>query len=257
MRETERRYQEIQEHWDKQSGIFQEIYESGVEEYIQRIKNIEESFKLGDRSLRCIDEGMPGGIHLAGSGILLGQEKAREILLKAQIDGIYSHAGCGAASLYAREQGLDLARADEYGEERAKELANIVGVPYKGHISKEELKRPPDFHIARALYYDGTGKFDPSRVRELPPGFVISRRYLDDPTYAKREVEIGTSIALGEHGFGGLITPKSPFVLIAIGDPNDPHFSTDTLKTELAKIAQERIGRVIVDGFTPAHFESE
>lgn len=242
-------YVNIEEHWNKQADIFRRLYNSGVEPYIKKIP-IEQAFHTKDRNLRCIDEGTPDGtVHLAGSGILLGLEKAQKTLAPAQIDGIYSHAECGAAGIYARDNNLDPTRADEYGIQFAQQLAERLGVTYKGHIGIEDMKRPHGLHIARAAYYDATGKFTPSQTNGLPPGFVISRKYLE-PNYAKKEAEIAVSIALGKHGFGEKFTKELPFIIIPIGAPNNPNTSLDKLKAELEQIALKNKGRVIIDGFT-------
>jgi len=232
--------------WLEQEPVFKQIQTKGWSEYLSSLK-LTGVFELKDKKLRCIDEGTVGGIHLAGSGIL-NKSAAVEIVKQAGVTGIYSHAGCGAAGLYAQSQkGLDISRADEYGIDWAKELAQASDLPYEGHIELSEMARPPEFHIARVAYYDGTGKFDPSQIEGLPPGFVISRKFLT-PDYAKQEADIATKIALGDHGFGKIITPESPFYLVAIGG-EQKSTSLETLKQELDEIASQQQGRVTVSGF--------
>jgi hypothetical protein len=235
--------------WKKQAVMFKPIEKVGMGEYVKMIQGMEEAFKLTDHCVHCIDDGTPGGIHAAGSGILMEESKAVEAMKKAKADGVWSHAGCGAAALYAKREGLDTTNPDEYGVVWAKHLAEQLGVPYRGHIKTEDMTRPSDMHNARVAYYDGTGKFDPSRVPDLPPGFVISRRYLE-PAYAAEEANVSVSIATGDHGYGELITSEEPFYIIPVGDPDDPNFSVEKLSVELDELVKKSGGRVKVMGFT-------
>jgi len=237
------------EEWAKQKPLFEAIQKLGIQRFAEALPDIEDAFELKDHCIRCMDEGTPGGIHLAGSGILMAEADAIKALHDAHADGVYSHDGCGAAALYAKKMGLDASRADEYGVIWAKHLAEVCGVPYKGHIEQKEMKRPADFHLARVAYYDGTGSFDPSRAADLPPGFVISRRFLQGEA-ALSEADIAASIATGHHGYGDLITADEPFYIIPVGDSEDPNFSVETLSAELERIAASSGGRVRITGFT-------
>jgi hypothetical protein len=235
--------------WKKQADLFKAIEKMGMQKYFEMINDVEDAFHLGDRCVHCIDEGTPGGIHAAGSGILMDESKAIEAMRKAKADGVWSHDGCGAAALYAKRESLDMSNTDEYGVVWAKHLAEKLGVPYRGHIKAEDMARPFDMHTARVAYYDGTGSFDPSRVSDLPPGFVISRRYLD-PAYAAQEADVCVSIAAGDHGYGELITSEEPFYIIPVGDPEDPNFSVKKMTAELDELVRKSNGRVKVMGFT-------
>src|SRR5687767_14956993 len=48
----------------------------------------QKAFEPKDNFLRCIDEGCPGGLHMAGSGVLNPNWEAD---LKGKIGGVYSH----------------------------------------------------------------------------------------------------------------------------------------------------------------------
>jgi len=246
---TEHTHADPKVEWEKQRDTVRAIEQLGLQRYAENLPDIQSAFELDDHCLRCIDEGTPGGIHLAGSGILMDEVKAIEASKAAKVDGVYSHAGCGAAAMFAKQKGLDMTNPDEYGRQWAKQLAERLGVPYKGHIEKSDMKRPADFHNARVAYYDGTGSFDPSRVADLPPGFVISRRHTDAAN-AQSEADVAVSIATGDHGFGTLITDKEPFYLMVVGDPEDPNFSANKLQAEVDAIASNSNGRVKVLGFT-------
>ncbi len=83
----------------------------------------------------------------------------------------------------------------------------------------------------------------------MPPGFIVNRG-LSDPSYAMMELNLGASIALGEHGFGSLFTPKAPFVVVCIGDPNAKGLSTEHLRAEVKNALNGYGNAIRVDGFT-------
>lgn len=241
--------EELRKYWQEQWPIFQQVKKHGWQKYLASL-DLAQGFKLKDRKLRCIDEGTVGGVHLAGAGILLDlldKAAVKDFVAQAEVTGIYSHAGCGAAALYAKQTGLDVSQLDDYVRDWTKKLAEVCGVPYAGHIELSEMSRPADFHIARVAYYDATGHFDPSQVAGLPPGFVISRRYVT-PAYAKQEAEIAVNIALGDHGFGELITPDEPFHFVAIGDKRSG-IAAELLQNELKEISLTKPGLINIAGW--------
>ena len=249
---SDRNHKIIETYWSSQAPIFTKLYTQGATTYVQSLQNLEAAFHENDRTLRCIDERTPGGIHLAGSGILLPEDEIEHVvkrLKKEGVEGVWSHAHCGAAALYAQQNNLDMEKGDEYGKEWADTFAKRLGVPYLGHIDSDQLSGPAEFHIARVAYYVGSSHFDPSRVEGLPPGFVINRGYLS-PKYAKFEADLSVKIATGEHGFGRLITKETPFLLIVVADLKDQSASLKQLKAELSPIEHASGGRVRVDGFT-------
>jgi len=85
---------DIEQAWDHQEQIIDSIREIGFSAYAESLADLEHAFIIDDRDLRCIDEGTPGGIHSAGSTILMGKEEALVALQAAKVSGIYSHAGC-------------------------------------------------------------------------------------------------------------------------------------------------------------------
>lgn len=246
---------EIEEAWNAQEERIAPVKEAGgMSAYLEHLQqdNID-MLSLDDRTVRCIDEGASGhGLHLAGSGILLGEERAYEIMKAANVDMVTSHEGCGAAALYAKEHGLDAAKADEYGQEFSKKLAERLGVPYK-HIAAEEMDRPKEFHHARYAIYDGTGTFNHRAIPGFPAAFVVNRRINEG---GLAEAEVSASIALGDHGFGQRFTAESPFTFIVIGDPESEEFSADSLVAELEPIAVEQGGVIHIEHYTPALSES-
>jgi hypothetical protein len=235
--------------FEQGAATMEKIYKEGAQAFAAGIADLAKAFSPADKSVRCIDEGTPGGLRIAGSGILLGVDKAAELLKASGADGVYSHDECGAAGIYARQNNLDVSKSDEYGKDFAKAVAEKAGLPYKGHIGIGEMKRPSGLHVARVVYYDGTGKFDCEACPAFPTGFVVSRRFLPKD-YALEEVKVCIGIATGDHGFGGLITPEKPFMLIAVGDPANPDFSQEKLVAELQGIASAYAGKVKADAFT-------
>ncbi|TAK21370.1 MAG: flagellar basal body-associated FliL family protein [Chloroflexota bacterium] len=194
------------------------------------------AFTLKDTYLRCIDEGTPGGLHMAGSGALY--EKAFDDL-KGKITGIYTHEGCGAAKLYVESKNIKTDDPDSVADAEAKTLAEKLGVPYLGRIAAKDMSRPPQIHTARAIYYDGTGKFEPTNVPGIPQGFMISRKLISDPAYAKAEVEVAIGIAMGDHGFGSHFTGKSPLYLTLVGGLDRDSIPTKMMADEMLPIASK------------------
>lgn len=238
----------IERWWHEQSALVNALRREGVAAYVaEHADGIVPTFQIHDRSCRCIDEGTPGGVHLAGAGCLLPREQALAIVKEANVDGIYSHAGCGAAARAAKEKGIPPEGVEQLAKDEARALAEAAGVPYLGHIEKRELQRPAETHVARVVYYDGTGHFDPSRSSVLPKGFVVSRRYLP-LEYAKEETNVAISIATGEHGFGNRITAEEPFLVIVVGDPHDPLYSVHALQEEVMDLVNGLDGRVVIHG---------
>ncbi len=254
-KQEEKKMRSVEEYWQDSQNIFSEIYKSGIKKYLRKVPALKKAFLLHDYSVRCIDEGTPGGIHIAGSGILLStKEKKTELkkvvaeLKRAGVDGVYSHEGCGAAKLYAETIMKEPDKDRGYAIDWAKELSTIIDVPYKGHIA--ELARPKEFHNARIIYYDGSGKFDPFKIKEIPDGFIISRYYLDQK-YSKEELKIAISIALGHHGFGNKFTKDSPLIIAPIeGSENKTlYLSLRQLETEVKDVSLQFGERIFVKGF--------
>lgn len=223
----------IQVLWNKSGGddltkgkTFQQIYDE--------TPNKHEAFILQDYDLRCIDEGTPGGVHLAGAGILY--PKVEEDF-NGKISGIYSHAGCAAVEHYIKEQNIVTNDPDSVADEKAKELAKKLNVTYLGRIDAARMKRPLETHIARALYYDGTGHFNASQAKGLPQGFVISRKYISDIDYAKSEIKKAIELAQGKYGFGDKFTQSTPFYLVAVSDDKPGSIKINDLEEELRKAA--------------------
>ena len=230
--------------FEQQKSLFQKIRKINFSSYTNSLKNISEFFELDDHSIRCVDEGTPGGLHSAGSGILRDKAEVITAFKKAGVTEVTSHDGCGAAKLYARLHGLDESKGDECGKKFSEEIAKDLAVPYH-HITAHEMSRPKEFHIARVAYYDGTGTFNFGDGKTFPPGFVISRKIQSEKD-SLFEVTLGLNIAFGKNGFGDLITKSDPFILVAVGETKE---DTESLKTELKKLKHNFDNKVIIDSF--------
>jgi hypothetical protein len=228
----------------KKAGFYE-----NVQDYVDKI-GIEKAFVDSD-CLYCIDEGVPGGINVAGSYILLDPTEAENFAKSAGIKIVTSHDGCGAAAIaYERlgeEEQKKFADSDEFGKDWAKKLAEKIGAEWS-HVKSSKMQRPYDMHIALAVYYDGTGKFDPSMTEEMPTGFVISRKH-HNLEYSLKETEIAIGIACGDNGFGGFFS-QEPLVIVPIGDPNNEEFSLEKMTEELAPVVAELGVNIKIDGFT-------
>lgn len=236
--------------WRKQGELLARFYEAGQD--VVPPANFADAFKPTDKILRCIDERTKGGLPLAGSGMLLAKNEALRIAREMKIEAITSHAGCGAAKIAVeRFNGVTQDNVVErYAKEWSAMLAEELGVPYTGHLTVT-----PDFHNARVAYYDGSGLFDWSRVKDLPAGFRISRKYLS-PDYAKTEIGIAISIAMGFHGYGSLFVSdqigaqkNSQFILAAIGDAK----TLPNMVEELKPVAKKYYGGVIIKTLQVPH----
>lgn len=238
----------VESHWMDSEKPMKELYRDGIEILLKQ-ENMEALFEKGESCLCCIDEGTDNSLfRVAGSGILLSDNERAHLVERLQamgIKGVKSHEGCGAAEKYCKDNDITDKSVDEVAIEKAKKIAEQLGVPYLGHI--ETLSRPKEFHYARVIYYDGTGQFNQSAAKDkLPPGFVISRRYLhdifeNDSTEnqfkpAIDNTKLAIQIALGPHGFGKKITAEKPLMLVALGDPNDSMFNAEAMRHELEQI---------------------
>ncbi|MBI2589795.1 hypothetical protein HYW32_02110 [Candidatus Berkelbacteria bacterium] len=218
-----------------------------LEHFLETI-DVAPAFAPSDGIVRCIDEGTPGGVHLAGSGILFeNEDELIELLHQNQIKGLMSHSNCGAAKLSAKQNGWPIADADQYGAYHVQAIAQKAGLNYAGHIEIDKLTRPAHQHTAWAAYYDTTGTFNPLKVPELPLGFGITRSLHTAADQPLSEMKIATQIAFGDHGWGKKFTHKKQLLLIPIASPG---FSLPMLIKELAPLKEKYRELVRIEGFT-------
>ncbi|HEY3398477.1 MAG TPA: hypothetical protein VGM19_12550 [Armatimonadota bacterium] len=179
------------------------------------------------RVLLCVDERvqpLPAELsrmepfRLAGSGILLGKTyedslQQAETLLHGRVKLVTWHRGCRAAAEAQRRFGAS-GDVDEFARRFAEELAGRLGVECV------ELPRrgPLDFHDARGVVYDGSGRYRPAD--HLPPMFVVSRALLNDPAPALAELHTALRIAMGPHGFSSRFS-EQPFLIVVLAQSQD------------------------------------
>ncbi|HJN15923.1 MAG TPA: hypothetical protein QGH10_10550 [Armatimonadota bacterium] len=231
------------QHWGRNRIVIDEITRDGFQCHLDSVPYSGGAFKLSDRHIRCIDGRVSGGgVRLAGSGIYLGLEGAKQFAEAAEATGVTYHRDCGAVARYAQEQAVAPDDAQRCGHEAAQALADALGLP----CQEARLDRPAGFHDELVIYYDGTGRFDPDGCHFLPHGFVISRAYLDfHVQYAVWEVQLAISLALGESGFGDLFTPEKPLVIVAVAETPE---QANALHGEIASVPAAYAGRVVIDG---------
>jgi hypothetical protein len=97
------------------------------------------------------------------------------------------------------------------------------------------------------VYFDGTGKFNPSAVKEMPAGFMCSSPKLGlSDEYCQKELAILCGIALGVHGFGERFSRENPFYIIVSAENEE---QLKMLEEVAEKAVKEFKGRVVVKGF--------
>jgi hypothetical protein len=246
---TTKNQRTLEQQWKAQCDLAERFAQEGL----SMLADARSVFKLPNRDLGCIDEGVAElvGIHDAGSAILRPDEQTGKDY-KGKVTGIWIHEGCGAAALaFSRlpdtekvNYGNDVLR---YAEYKARRLAGLLRVPFKGTIPLSQISRPPEFHNALATYYDATGLFNPNGAPELPKGFIISRRFLSDMRYAQEQVRLSFGIAAGSHGYGNRIKQDAPFFVFVLGDPRTEEFSADSMKREVTLLEEKRLRIVGLD----------
>lgn len=225
--------------WEKTGGDdllkghvnFQDLFDSlpGSEKAVESIPN-------APLYLLCIDDRLPGisclsssasYAHMAGEGIL--NPNALRDLQNIGLRGFIVHKNCGAKALYCKTHAIE-SGFDEEGTKAVYKLADSMKLPVAQIVNEQDIEKT---HIARVVYYDGTGKFDWSRVKGLPPGFIISRKIISDSSYAQMEANIAVEIAKGNHGFGNRFNDQSPLYVVAVTDGNQDSVGVEVLMQEL------------------------
>lgn len=211
-------------------------------------------FESSPETLGCSD-GRIEEHRLGGAGdFILASDGERERFIsanKGKIKEVTSHEGCGAAGLKfeaMQEAGEALpdgvTNADELGIYYAKKLAEELGAEYR-HIGAGEMTG--NVHNERVIYFDGTGKFNPRALKEMPDGFISSGpKFGFSDEYCRKELSALSNIAFGHHGFGDKFTEESPlYIIISARDYEE----LTKLKQVAESAAKQFDGRVVVDGF--------
>lgn len=211
-------------------------------------RNSDGQLVLLDHGVKCIDEGTPGGVRIAGAGILEGIDQTVTMLETLDLDVIHCHDDCGAARLYAQLHNIVDVHPDELAKQFTIEIARRLGIQHH-HIRKEQLRRPP-IHVATVVYYSGVKAFDPAQLPDaLPQGFVITRALHHSPQSAQTEADVACQIAFGSHGFGNRFDGKNPLIIVPVGNPHRPRLSLEALSAELQPVVSTYEDRVRISGF--------
>lgn len=226
--------------WDCQTMAYQKLTRLTTEpaETVFGAERLQKAFAQSPEGVYCIDErAIPVDdkprVGLAGSGVLLDTEQFTRTANRLNQSGLkYAtfHEGCGACALYCHQYSqahpgkkLDPALvakqvAQSLGEHLDQgQPARLVGYSATATIP---MRGEPDFHDARAIVLDGTGRFNPETLG-LPPAFLCSVRYHPESDYTKQELGVAISIAIGEHGFGYGRFRQAPLAVLMVGDPYD------------------------------------
>lgn len=251
--------QEKQSAWEAENDEIKTLLNDGVEKYFKtEFPDLKNAFTNDLQCVICMDEGTAhkdyGGENkfcLAGSGILFpaGSEEERitktaKMFVDLGITEVTSHEGCGAAGLAYKRDFPGTTPTAEQIENYAKNWSKMVSeemgrlghVENYNHIPAEEMERPAEFHVARVVYYDNIGGFNPNKEIGLPMGFVIERKYVP-VEYAQEELKVAVDIAFGHHGFGAERFFKDlPFVIIPM---SDSQAGLEELKKEITSVLSE------------------
>jgi len=233
--------------FEAQQPIMDRIREMGFARYAETLPRLPEAFdlekhKVGEylRPVLCMDERTVGGVHSAGSCILLSPEDLETYMRVAQPDAITSHNGCGAGKLYCRVHGLPEENSDKIARARAEEIAKQYSLPHV-HLRVEQK-----FHSARVCYWDVTGRINNDPDSGLPEGFVISRAFMNKENCLK---EAGTAldIIFGDHGYGRqAFSADNPFIITAVAQDEN---QLEEMKKEIAQLTHLYGDIVAIDGF--------
>lgn len=261
-----------QEAWQAGEETMADLVKSGATDFFKReFPDLKHAFLSPLNCVVCMDEGTAhkdiGGLNkfcLAGSGILFPAiskeerlQKVSELFIKLGVENITSHGGCGAAGLaYKRDfpdkKEVTAQEIENYAIDWSKSLTEEIerknAAAEHIHIAAEEMERPVEFHVARVVYYDNIGGFNPNKEIGLPMGFVIGRAFVPKE-YALEELKVALNIAFGHHGFGELFTKEEPVVLLVMA--KDENGLTD-LKKEMEEAVKNNVnytaGKIKIDG---------
>jgi len=282
--------QEIKDNdWNIGNQLMSKIISLGSELYFsaQNIKDFDKAFHEKGRkdSVCCMDEGTAqinnpevAIMGMGGSGILFPAssredrlKRVSNLYLKLGIREITSHDGCGAANIAwkaaGEKSGTGFDDPDEYGKKWSNDLQSMMQEISKEkikfrHIASDEIVRKMEYHNARSVWFDATGRFNPDKLEKpenekqvLPKGFLID--YGNVVTFAENDVEknypfdelkIALEIAFGHHGFNNKFTKENPFTIFI---PAESKEQLVKIKKEVEQFVDrfDFEDRVIVDGF--------
>ena len=204
-----------------------------------------------DGWLKCADPGTPGGLHVAGSGILWDKDAvAKAPVLRSSVRGVTAHAGCGAVNIFMAAQGhKTISTSEETGESGAADPNATCGSAFSRNVAASadlpfrfirHLARPPGYLHARCIYYDVSNRFSYVRSPLLPPGFTLSRGIVSAPVAAASvaglvQLAFTAAVPPKQNPFATRLSATTPFVLVPVG----PADALAGLKTEIDKLVAD------------------
>lgn len=251
-----RSHEAIRAFCEREDAIYRQIERESFSGYLESLSDIKNAFDSGEKCVCCMDEGTPGHKHAAGAGILMSEAEFEKYLEESGIDTLKSHAGCGAAAIYAKINNLE-GDSDEIGRRWAEEQAKKYGKKHE-HTEASEMIRPIEGHFARACYIDFTGAFKWKAVEGVPAGFTVSRKYMTKEYAFGKEVPTAIRISFGDHGPGeDYFSPAgegNPFHLVVIVEKKED------LPSAIAEVQEflanePRSAKIKVDGFVAPKIE--
>lgn len=203
------------------------------------------AYKLSDRVVRCMDERTPGGIRIAGSGILDGVDATYENLKDAGVTAVTRHEGCGAEAVFAATHKLTPEQAEAQIAAFQHALAEKLGAQA---VEKKLSVTPHDLHVARVVWYTNLA-LDPDQIEDFPRGLVIHRQY-QMQAQGEKALGLAPQIAMGDHGYGPLLTREKPlWIFAAADDEGNLAALLQEAQFVVEQLPQDIRERVRVDGF--------
>lgn len=258
--------------WEAEVEDHSLLASEGAEVFFRKeFPDLKHAFEKELYCVVCMDEGTAhkdyGGENkfcLAGSGILFPAnseedriQKVAQMFVDLGITEVTSHEGCGAAGLAYKRDFPGTHPTSEQIENYAinwskmvsEEMGRLGHEEKNSHIPAVEMERPAEFHVARVVYYDGVGGFNPNKEIGLPMGFVIERKHLP-ADYSLEELQVAVNIAFGHHGFGeDRFSPDLPFIIIPMSDNQE---NLEELQNEITSAFKTndflKEGKIKIDG---------
>ena len=227
----------IETAWEKASQNIAAIVARGADKFYKSTPEWPKMFSPSAASTcACIDERVVGEkFGLPGSGIVLGKEKAAALIKNQGLKKISSHKYCGAAKIaFVKNfpyEALTPELIDAYADKWTRALAADLNLDYLGQQPVEG----GDQHLAEVIYYDSTGKFNPSALPDLPSGFLVTR-FNTSPEETRSGLSLAAAISTGDHGFGDRFTPDTPLVIIPVGEEATLPVLQREIEAELAQM---------------------
>ena len=223
-----------------------------AQEDVYHTELIRSAFALWPRVIVCMDERVSledpevPEIGVPGNGIFFSKREVSQFIwnlcvMGISIDSAPFHDHCGAWKMFAKHvfnkhnAVIDPISA---GKGATKRLNTALGLETKpvrvgyGSEAQYTMLGHPSFHHARGVVIDGSGRLNAARLG-LPAMLHLSVRYFPNVRQMIKSARLAQAIAMGSHGFGDWFTSWNPFVILLVGDPTSPAWTTRALRARL------------------------